>query len=417
VEAADMTALFDAIVLGGGPAGAAAALLLARAGWAVRLYERKVFPRRKVCGEYLSATNLPLLDCLGLGEAFRALAGPPVRHVALFAGRSVLRSALPRPDTTAEWGRALGRESLDSLLLDAARQAGVEVRQPWAVTTLWQEGDRAGCRARSLGTDETEESVAPVVVAAHGSWDAGALPTQPARQPPQSGDLFGFKAHFANSDLPEGLMPLLAFPGGYGGMVRGDGGRVSLSCCVRRDALTQWRRRCPGDAGDAVLTHLHESCLGVRRALAGAQRLGAWLAAGPIRPGIRLAMRGPFFPVGNAAGEAHPVIAEGISMALQSAWLLARHLIDWRCTGAAPGRAYAADWRRHFAARLRTSRVVAEWAMHPAAVAGLLPILACFPALLNWGARLSGKATCIVRNEPALPRAAAFASSTRRDPG
>jgi len=53
---------FDAIVIGGGPAGATAAWLLARAGWSVGVLERQPFPRRKVCGEYLSSTSLPLLD-------------------------------------------------------------------------------------------------------------------------------------------------------------------------------------------------------------------------------------------------------------------------------------------------------------------------------------------------------------------
>src|SRR2546430_6103985 len=93
--------------------------------------ERKAFPRRKVCGEYLSATNLPLLDHLGIGEVFRETAGPEVRRVGLFAGKAVLSAELPQPrGRAADWGRALAREHLDTLLLNCAAEAGGGVRQP-----------------------------------------------------------------------------------------------------------------------------------------------------------------------------------------------------------------------------------------------------------------------------------------------
>ena len=115
-------------------------------------------------------------------------------------------------------------------------------------------------------------------------------------------------------------MPLLAFPGGYGGMVHSDGGRVSLSCCIRRDALERCRERSGNRrAGDAVLHHIQSSCAGVRHALQRATLDQAWLAAGPIRPGIRDRYADGIFRIGNCAGEAHPIVAEGISMAMQSA--------------------------------------------------------------------------------------------------
>src|SRR5687767_13155715 len=102
--------VFDALVIGGGPAGSASAILLAQNGWAVALVERMEFPRAKVCGEYLSASNLPLLDRLGIGSEFRREAGPPVRRVGLLAGETVLVANLPRPSIPgSDWGRALSR--------------------------------------------------------------------------------------------------------------------------------------------------------------------------------------------------------------------------------------------------------------------------------------------------------------------
>src|SRR5439155_15437649 len=139
----------------------------------------------------------------------------------------------------------------------------------------------------AVGQNAERELQAPIVIAAHGSWEVGPLPTQPTRRRPKAADLFGFKAHFRGAGLPDDLMPLLAFPGGYGGMVTCDDGRVSLSCCVRRDRLTGIRE--PGEeAGEAVLRHIRASCRGVDEALTGATRDGTWLAAGPIRPGIRV---------------------------------------------------------------------------------------------------------------------------------
>lgn len=384
---------YDAIVIGGGPAGSTAALLLARAGWTVAIVEKCSFPRRKVCGEFISATSMPLLHELGVLDDFLHQAGPEVRRVGLFVKDVALAAPMPQPaNGIAKRGRALGREHLDELLLQAAEVAGAEVWQPWKAAGLRRIGNGYLCTIAAA--KKSNELRAPIVIAAHGSWENGSLPTQSAA-PHKPSDLLGFKAHFTGSDLPADLMPLLAFPGGYGGMVHTDSGRVSLSCCIRRDTLhrcrSQWYKP---RAAEAVLRHVQSSCEGVRQALQRAILDHAWLSAGPIRPGIRHRYADGIFRVGNCAGEAHPVVAEGISMAMQSAALLCRLLIAAHEAGrstAEVGSRYGSGWENLFGPRIRASSLFAALAMSPAAAGLGLPLMKSFPGLLTVGAHLSGK--------------------------
>ena len=74
---------YDAIIVGAGPAGSTAAILLASAKWSVALIEKQTFPRRKVCGACIAASNMPILAALGIGDALARSAGPELREVAL----------------------------------------------------------------------------------------------------------------------------------------------------------------------------------------------------------------------------------------------------------------------------------------------------------------------------------------------
>jgi flavin-dependent dehydrogenase len=384
----------DALILGAGPAGATAALLLARAGWRVAIVEKSAFPRRKVCGEFISAATLPLFAKLGIDEPFLASAGPDVRRVGLFVGETILEARMPRGKGENVWGRALGRENLDAMLLAAATAAGAQAFQPWKALSLTKSNEVWTCNIEGGG--ETRELSAPMVIAATGSWERSPS-WDPTLIPHREDDLLGFKAHFTKSGLADDLMPLLVFPGGYGGMVHSDGGRVSLSCCIRRDVLRRCREEWPGKAGDAVVEHIRVNAKGVRQALMNARLEGAVMSAGPIRPGLREPYADGVFAIGNRAGEAHPVVAEGISMAIQAAWLLCRRLIATRnvrtdaAARDAVGAAYRGEWRRQFAPRIHAAALFANLAMRPATHVVLRPVLKSLPGLLTVAASISGK--------------------------
>jgi flavin-dependent dehydrogenase len=394
-----MSENYQAMIVGGGPAGSTAALMLARAGWSVALIEKTGFPRRKVCGEFVSATALPLLHELGVAESFLNLAGPEVTQVGLLVNDSTLMSKMPRAGTCGGgWGRALGREHLDTLLLRHAAEAGATVWQPWTAAALDREEEHYACRIVAKDKQGSRTLRSRVVIMAHGSWDPGSLPTQGVRHPRRPSDLFAFKAHFLNAHLAAGLMPLIAFPGGYGGMVHTDGDRLSLSCCIRREHLDRCRQAWPqAGAAEAVFEHIRSSCRGVREALAAARLDGAWLSVGPIRPVMRSREMNGIFLIGNAAGEAHPIIAEGITMAMHSARLLCDLLISrqqqvWAGRELQTvARAYAAGWRKNFSSRLYAGSLFANLAMTTTGAAAAAAALARFPAMLTIGARWSGK--------------------------
>ena len=411
-----MRTVYDAIVIGAGPAGSTAATLLSRAGWSVAVLEARPFPRRKVCGECIAASNLPLLAALGIGEALRQRAGPELRRVALWCGDDSITAPLPAgADGGPPWGRALGRDHLDTLLLEQARASGATVFQPCRALAVHMRANGAGYAVVAAESGAGLTLRAPVLIGAHGSWQAPPADGRAWSHERRAGDLLGFKATFRAAAVAEGLLPVLAFAGGYGGMVVASDGLATLACCIRRDRLAACRRDCgaaSGRAGEAVEALLRRECRGVRDALTGASRDGPWLAAGPIRPGLRLGGRvgGPFL-IGNAAGEVHPIIGEGISMALQSAWLLCQELAEsadaLRCDARGEMRRreiqqrYASRWRAHFSWRLRLAACFAHAAMRPAVAAPLLPLLRRAPALLGVAARASGK----TRSAVALPSA------------
>jgi 2-polyprenyl-6-methoxyphenol hydroxylase-like FAD-dependent oxidoreductase len=323
--------------------------------------------------------------------------------------RSVVARLPPSGSDFFRWGRALGRETLDTLLLEQARLNGVQVMQPWSLQSFKGGPGKWRCEVRAVDTKALLTLRAPVAIDAHGSWEP--LPTDRERRICCVNDLLAFKANFSGASLPRGLLPVLSFEGGYGGMVMADQGLLTLACCVRRDRLAVLRRASPGSsAGDVLEALLKHACTGVQDALLSATRVGPWLAAGPLAPGVRLRADDPVFRIGNAAAEVHPIIGEGMSMAFQSAWLLCKHLIS---TGIRPpladvqwqrvvGQDYAKDWQHYFSSRMRLASAFAHLAMRPAFAMPLMTLVRVWPGFLQLGAKWGGKTRFITttRNTP-----------------
>ncbi len=395
----------DALIIGGGPAGTSAAVWLAEAGWNVVLAEQHAFPRQKVCGGCLPAGAFALLDELGVGDQVRQLAGPPLRRLGWMDSDRTLLTDMPACTATAEqYGRAIDRDVLDSLLMARARSAGVDVRQPARVTQVRGVSGNYLCeiagsasRLHNRSEDRTIDHItAAVIIDAHGSWERGprfAVPgatADPATRPARASDLLAFKATFTRCPLAPGLLPVIALPGGYGGMVVSSDGRTTVALCLRRDALRAVRERHRGvSAGIAVERYLRDCCPGAAVALRDGERQGSWLAAGPLRPGKRPAQTPGIYRVGNAGAESHPLVGEGMRMALHSSRALARHLLSHSTR---TGQGSNARWRAAFTPGLGFAACYAHIAMRPLLAAPIGRMLQHWPALLTAAAVLAGKA-------------------------
>ena len=213
-----------ALIVGGGPAGAAAAMRLVHAGLPHLLVERTRETGDALCGGFLSWRTLQSLTALGIGAD--RLNVRPITRVRVVAGTRQVEARLPAP------GLAVSRRRLDSVMLTQAVAMGVPVER--GVTVRAVEGGEAR-------TADGATIAADALFLATGKHDVRGV----ARPEDARGDdpALGLRVRLAPSPALSAqvgdAVELHLFPGGYAGVALQEDGSVNLCMAVERSRLQE----------------------------------------------------------------------------------------------------------------------------------------------------------------------------------
>jgi len=355
---------FDAIVVGAGPAGSTAAAMLAVRGRRVLAVEKERFPRRKVCGEFLSGDARESLERLGVGEDVEA------RAERIRDGEFYLRSGRPIAFRLPSPALGISRFVLDDLLARRAAELGAEFRFGARVRDVAREGDL--WRIRFSDGPRDDEARSRAVVGAWGRWDALDRALNRGFDG-RHGRFLAWSREYEPSPELAGRVRVYLFRGGYCGLSRVEGGRVNLAGVVAES-----RHRALRGGWENVLDHARRSNAALDRDLSALTPSSDFLGAGPVYFTGKPPAEGGILMAGDAAGVLDPFSGEGQACALSSGILAARTLERAFGGELALERAasvYAAEWRARFRRRFGWSAAFRSLMLHPHLAAAAAPLV------------------------------------------
>lgn len=316
---------YDAIIIGGGPAGSSAAISLSLGGARVLVLEEKRMPRGKLCGEFITPECFPTLKRLGVMHRMLAAGAKKISRVNLVvaSGKSV-QTHISKISDDAAWAMSLSRARFDEILLDRAREAGAVCLEGVAVKgTMLTDGVAWGVEALSLSDGSRVGFKGKLIIDASGRNSRLMVSKRERIAGRRGSRLYALKAHLKGVEGISEQLELCFFPGGYGGLTLVEEGFVNLCFIVEERALND----AGGDPGRVVQQTLMKNTLAAER-MKGAEVVGKWYSAGPLTFGRRRLAQGGVIAIGDASGMIDPFTGTGIQMALRTGEIAAEAIFE-----------------------------------------------------------------------------------------
>lgn len=352
----------DVVIAGGGPAGAFAALILARAGVRVRIFERARFPRHKLCGDTLNpgalavmARHVETAPLVAKSDAIYGmlLTGPGGVSVRGGYGGGIA-------------GRAVTRDAFDDWLLRQAVAAGAQVEERAAIKGAQvADGWVSGVMVARVG----EAAVAHpgrLVIAADGRRSTLAFTRGLARQPARP-RRWAIGAYFTDVAGCSTVGEMHVREGHYIGVAPVPGGLTNVCVVMPRAAGDPSR----GSPIDLIRSRLNADP-GLRDRFEAARPAGEPVMLGPMAVDADVAGEPGLLLAGDAAGFIDPMTGDGLRLALAGAEHAAAVALEVLAGGLSPQTAHVELARRRraaFAAKWRFNRSLRSLVTYPQGVA------------------------------------------------
>ena len=348
---------FDVIIAGAGPAGASAAIHLARNDVRVLLVEQKKFPRAKLCGEFISPECRRHFEALGVADAMTNSAPASITETVFYSSRGQ-HVTIPSSWFGGPAALGLSRAVMDEVLLRRAQQCGVEVIEGATITEPILEKDIVRGVKLKLNGDEQQHTAALTIDA---TGRARILTRKLHSQPKSKAKLIAFKVHLRNTRVAAGACEIYFYRDGYGGLSSVEGDISNLCFIISAEQV----KRLHSDP-DRVMREMVMKNRRARYTLEHAETESEWLSASWERFGRQQPSPAKgLLAIGDSAAFIDPFTGSGMLMAFESGELVADTINRHRNDLNAVAVDYTAEYLRKFDSRLRISGWLRRAAFKP----------------------------------------------------